>query len=156
MNLTTILAALKTAGAAAKKAKTAYDGLFAIFSLFAVPAAATSVIFWYFEGPGSMHASHSSMKAKAGEAAHLSSELQFTAKPLKVFYQLELVDEEGHIAFQYPVASSRGVPQLDNMLIQVPASVRPGNYSLIAQVRYAVNPIKAQDQTVQVASITVD
>lgn len=156
MNLTSIWAAVKTAGAAAKKAKGVYDGIFALISLIGVPAMTMSVVVWYFEGPGSMHASSSHARARAGEHAQINPELQFTTKPLKVFYQLELVDEAGHVAFQYPKASSKGVPQLDNMLIQVPASVRPGNYSLIAQIKYAVNPIKSNDQTVQVASITVD
>lgn len=134
-----------------KKAWTTINSIFTVCSLVVVPAAVTVPIVWALQTD---HGPRFNSKSKAGSA--VSGELVFLEEPLKVVYHLELLDQDGKSVMNYPEKVTKGAPNFDNIMLSVPESLRPGEYRLVARVRYALNPIKGGTSIVQVASISVD
>jgi len=145
---------IETAVVWIKSYKSLWDGIFAISSLVVVPTIAVAPLAWVFEHPGSVHSSLHAFKTVGGH--ELKGDLQFTQEPLKVRYHLELVNPVTGDIVAFPQVESSGTPRLDNVMLPIPKSVKPGEYQLRAQVHYVINPLKYVDQTVQVASIQVD
>ncbi len=137
-----------------KSAKLAADGLFTVASLFAVPAIVIAPMVWMSEHPGSMRSSLHVVSV--GNQRALSGGLEFSEKPLKVVYHLELSNPSTGESYRYPQVDSRGVPQFDNVMLQVPGDAPKGEYQLKAAVHYVVNPLKAVDRVVEVAQIRID
>lgn len=158
MNLTTITAMLV-------KAKSVADGVFAVSSLIVVPVLFTVPLVWLLEKPGSVRAAHgdsaplvvSAYRDKHSQSPSvLVNGLEFSWTPRRTVYHMELVDTTGNVVLTYPKVETREEPRFDNIILQVPSSIKAGTYQLVAQVSAAVNPIKSTEATVVVASIDVD
>lgn len=148
MNITALIFAVK-------KAWATMNSVFTVLSLFAVPAIVTTPVVWLLQSNEAPRFS-SSASSKTSAQARVSGELVFPQEPLRVVYHLELLDDAGKAIMNYPEKETRGSPSFDNVILSVPESLRPGEYRLVARVRYALNPIKGGSSTVQVASILVN
>lgn len=141
----------------AKKVKDVADGVFAISALFVVPCIAVTPVLWLLQKPPEIR-SHASARTlvEGGDLQELKGGLDFKdGAPLRVAYQLELVNAQG-IVVRFPRVETQGALNFDSMLLPIPQSVKPGTYKLIAQVQYTVNPIKAVDKAVEVTTIVVN
>lgn len=140
----------------AKKFKVVMDGVYALSALFVVPCIAVTPILWWLEKPPEVRAHVTARTLLGGAIQELQGGLDFKeGQPLRVAYHLELVDRQG-IVVKFPKVETRGTPRFDNMLLPIPSNVKPGDYRLVAKVRYAVNPIKAVAKEIPVTTITVN
>lgn len=139
-----------------KKFKATADAVYALSALFVVPCIAVTPIVWWLEKPPQVRAHVKARTLFGGSVQELQGDIDFKeGQPLRVAYHLELVDFKGTVV-KFPKVITRGTPRFDNMLVPIPATIKPGDYRLVAKVQYAVNPIKAVAKEIPVTTITVN
>jgi hypothetical protein len=139
-----------------KKFKTIADAVYALSALFVVPCVVVTPVLWCLQKPPEIRSHVQARTVLGGSMQELQGGIEFNeGQPLRVAYHLELIDRHGRI-IKFPKVETRGTPRFDNMLIPIPATIKPGDYQLVAKVQYTVNPIKAVAKEIPVTTITVN
>lgn len=143
-----------------QKVKTVADTAWGVFCLIGAPALVVTPFVWYLEGSHGLQSSvgSSSYHMRKGETTAIEADVRLAVTALHVQYHLELLDLNGAVVYTYPevVTRNQPLPDFKGMLVQIPSSIGPGKYRLVAQMRYALNPIQVLTSTVHVATIAVD
>jgi hypothetical protein len=148
--MTTIVAGLRSVREVA-------DGLFTLFSLICVPALSGASFMWILEYPkvSQSLASRPSVAASAGTDAEVY--VPWFANSPRIAYKLYLIDGVGRIVYDYPEASTdiKNSPEFGNMLFKIPREVPPGDYKLVADVKYLMSPQQTGIIQMEIAQINV-
>lgn len=135
------------------------DAIGSVASLIAVPGLVFTALAWS-AGAGSsafFAGKSSSVHAVRGETSEIKTDLSITTDSKKIMYRMRLVDLHGNTVYTYPDSDITDVsPKMGNVLVQVPAEVKKGEYDLYADVMYAKNPIRSETLKIKVARIFID
>jgi len=92
-----------------------------------------------------------------GQSLVLDSRVVIDTTTRKAVYRTWLEDEHHQVVYRYPNKLVEDTPRLSfgNRVLEVPASIRPGVYTVVIEVEYSLNPIKTARTRVEVAQIDV-
>lgn len=136
------------------------DTAFGIASLCVIPALFTIGGYWYTQKPTLNNLDRraiSALDVPAGSTARLADPFHLTADTTVAVYHVSLIDAQGEAAYVYPDVMVKDPQHMDlgSQSVSIPASLRPGVYSLDVDVQYKLNPIKTASVRVQLARIQV-
>lgn len=148
------------AGMVASKYRLYADTAMAVASLICVPGVAALGIYWMVQPAASTKLAANTPKLYSmapGETTKVSPQLKIDTQSPKVVYKLQLVDAYGDIRYSYPdVVTEEGKLRIEDINVKLPATIKPGEYSLVANIQYLANPLKTNDVKVEIAQINVN
>jgi hypothetical protein len=141
------------------KYKATVDSIFAVCSLVAVPTLVISTIAWSVQPASNVRVSapHTSwVNLEQGSSTKLEPKISMRVSGPKVIYNLQLMDMAGNLAYRYPqTVVDKDDLKLDTVNVKLPDTIIPGEYSLVAYVRYLGNPIQTNSVQFDLAHISV-
>lgn len=140
------------------RAKTLADTLWGVACMIAIPSLFTIASVWYFAP--AMGATVETkelplLHARSGERTRILSNIGVKIPSDRLTYRFALVDSKGRNVYEWPLNAclDEAPPDFSDITVKLPNVV--GNYQLVANVTYKINPIKNNDIQVRVAKLSI-
>ncbi|QRE00306.1 hypothetical protein [Burkholderia phage BCSR5] len=139
--------------------KTLAARLYGVMSMLSVVVLFAFVVVWLLQQPnfsfvrqGVQH-----WQVSEGQTSKVDPSLILGTDLNKAAYYIWIGDEQGHQVYRYPTVIIEEPRKLEfgNRLVELPDTLKPGQYTMNAQVYYRLNPLKVAEMKLELAKITV-
>lgn len=135
------------------------DSAFGIASIVVVPVLFGVYGFWHFEKPAfhNLNQTQRVIDVLAGTSTTVSDSLTLKADVKSVVYSMWLSDSQGTTIYVYPDMKVDNPDHIsfESQTVQIPASLKPGSYTLNVDLEYPLNPIKTASVRMELARLRV-
>lgn len=140
--------------AGCKKVRSLLDFLWGTCSIILVPALVVICAFWLLE-PQLINriSSKAQISAYPGEVTKIPSSITTNAD-IKTEYTVKLVDGKGVIQYVYPKRYSDST-NINDLVLRMPQGIEPGTYTIVATMKYKLNPLKVGTMKIELAHVTI-
>lgn len=142
-----------------KQAWNYVDSVFGLASVVIVPVLFGVYGFWHFEKPAfhNLNQAQRTIEVPAGQTTVVSDSLTLRADVKTAVYAMWLSDAKGAVIYVYPEMKITNPDHItfESQTVQIPASLRPGTYTLNVDLEYPLNPIKTASIRMELARLKV-
>lgn len=135
------------------------DSAFGLASMAIVPVLFGVYGFWHFEKPAfhNLNQTQRTIEVPAGASATVADSLTLKADVKSVVYSMWLSDAQGASVYVYPDMKIDNPDHIsfETQTVQIPASLKPGSYTLNVDLEYPLNPIKTASVRMELARLKV-
>lgn len=140
-----------------KKAQAVLSVIWSCVALGGFSALCVATIYWYFEPQDSRTIWHEVANISVLPGANAAVPMAAPPTGNKVVYKVQLVDAAGTVKYDYPsiTVANNDYSQLGKMQLKLPATIKPGLYSMSAEMTYMMNPLKTNTVKLELAKVKV-
>jgi hypothetical protein len=135
------------------------DSAFGLVSMAIVPVLFGVYGFWHFEKPAfhNLNQVRQTIEVPAGASTTVGDSLTLKADVKSAVYSMWLSDAQGSTVYVYPDIKIDNPDHIsfESQTVQIPASLKPGTYTLTVDLEYPLNPIKTASVRMELARLKV-
>lgn len=136
------------------------DSMFGLASVIVVPLLFAIYGFWHFERPAFHNlnqATHTVIEVPAGTSTRVSNPLTVSPDLKSIVYHMWLADTSDTVVYVYPDVKVESPSRLTfgDQTVKIPASLKPGTYTLNVDLEYPLNPVKTASVRMELARVRV-
>lgn len=142
-----------------KRALAIGGSVFNLLSLFLVIGLVAMLGFWFIEKPPMqpMTLQAPPLNVEQGGTVYLGKGLSFETDTNKAYYYMWLADDKGNSVYKFPsvVLTDPTALSFSGRVVDIPKNLPPGEYKLMVYVKYALNPLKTAEMSLEIARVQV-